>query len=218
MGDPFRTQDSPLTGAVLFQLSLPDADWFWAEVLDAIRQMTLPEKWKQVGTVTIDEAVEAAVEACRTFMPVYAIGTIFAHALTDPPANSLPCDGTTYLSADYPMLAAVLDDFYHVDASHFKTPDLRGRVILGTGTGTGLSVRSLGDSLGEETHQLTSSEMPSHSHSYQPPGTSVPVAAPGEAPVTAINLIPSSTGSAGGDGSHNNMQPSHALHYAIWAR
>lgn len=218
MADKFRTQDDPLTGVVLFQATFPDAVWFWAEVLDALRQMTLPENWEVAGTVTIDEAVEAATEVCRTLTPVHSIGVIFAHALDEAPPNSLPCDGTEYLKADYAELVAVLDSVYFSDSDHFVTPDLRGRTVIGVGTGSGLTARSLAAAGGEEAHTLTSTEMPSHSHSYQPPGTSVPVAAPGEAPVTAINIIPSSTGSAGGDGAHNNMQPYHALNYAIWAR
>lgn len=218
MADKFRTQDDPLTGVVLFQVKLPDAVWFWAEVLDALRQMTLPENWVGVGTVTTDEAVEAATEVCRNFMPIYAIGTIFPYALADAPANSLPCDGASHLRSDYPLLYELLHPFYQTDSDHFVTPDLRGRTVIGVGTGSGLTARSLGDQDGEEAHTLTTTEMPSHSHTYQPPGTSVPVAAPGEAPVTAINIIPSSTGSAGNDGAHNNMPPFHALNYAIWAR
>jgi microcystin-dependent protein len=44
------------------------------------------------------------------------------------------------------------------------TPDLRGRFILGRGSGAGLSVRTYGQTGGEETHLLTTDEMPSHSH------------------------------------------------------
>lgn len=40
------------------------------------------------------------------------------------------------------------------------TPDLRGKFILGVGSG-----RVLGDTGGEETHLLTVSELPSHTHS-----------------------------------------------------
>lgn len=59
----------------------------------------------------------------------------------------------------------------------FLTPDARGRAPLGTGSGSGLTVRALGATGGEETHTLTGAESgttshthgitdPTHSHSY----------------------------------------------------
>ncbi len=49
------------------------------------------------------------------------------------------------------------------------TPDLRGRFVLGQGTGTGLTARSLKAIGGEETHILTEGEMPKHAHSVSDP-------------------------------------------------
>ena len=51
-----------------------------------------------------------------------------------------------------------------------STPDLRGRFILATGNGAGLSPRGLGDKGGVEKHKLAVDEMPSHSHSVNDPG------------------------------------------------
>ena len=44
------------------------------------------------------------------------------------------------------------------------TPDLRGRFVLGSGSGTGLTPRSLSQTGGAETVTLTEAQMPSHSH------------------------------------------------------
>ncbi len=44
------------------------------------------------------------------------------------------------------------------------TPDLRGRFILGSGSGNGLTQRNLNDKGGEENHKITIDEMPKHHH------------------------------------------------------
>ena len=44
------------------------------------------------------------------------------------------------------------------------TPDLRGRFILGTGQGEGLSNRPFNEKGGEENHLLNDNEIPEHSH------------------------------------------------------
>lgn len=52
------------------------------------------------------------------------IGIIFLFATAAPPADSLACDGVTYLRVDYPELYAVLDPAFITDADHFVTPTL----------------------------------------------------------------------------------------------
>ncbi|MEI6342189.1 MAG: tail fiber protein [Verrucomicrobiota bacterium] len=49
--------------------------------------------------------------------------------------------------------------------SGVTTPDLRGRFILGSGDGPGLTSRPIHHTGGEEAHALTAAEIPSHSHS-----------------------------------------------------
>lgn len=44
------------------------------------------------------------------------------------------------------------------------TPDLRGRFVIATGTGTGLTTRVLGAIGGAETHILSLNEIPGHTH------------------------------------------------------
>ena len=51
-----------------------------------------------------------------------------------------------------------------------NTPDLRGRFVLGSGAGTNLTARTIGQKGGEETHTLTTNEMPSHIHGVTDPG------------------------------------------------
>jgi microcystin-dependent protein len=97
----------------------------------------------------------------------------------------------------------------------FFLPDLRGRTAVGAGQGLGLSNRVYGTPLGEEMHQLTIAEMPSHSHT----GTSI-VATSGTNFYGAGN---GNTGSnitipaQGGNQPHNTMQPSLVTNYIIKA-
>ncbi len=77
----------------------------------------------------------------------------------------LICDGRSLNRADYPELFQVIGtSFGSLDAHTFKLPDFRGRVIGQPGQGSGLTNRVFGDIVGEETHTLSSNEMPSHSH------------------------------------------------------
>jgi microcystin-dependent protein len=50
----------------------------------------------------------------------------------------------------------------------YKTPDLRGRFIVGSGTGPGLSERRVGATGGSEVHWLDPSEAPQHDHWVDP--------------------------------------------------
>ncbi|MEB3310777.1 MAG: hypothetical protein VKJ02_11140 [Snowella sp.] len=49
-------------------------------------------------------------------------------------------------------------------------PDLRGRFILGSGQGSGLTNRTRGGTGGVERHTLTVAEMPTHNHGITDPG------------------------------------------------
>jgi microcystin-dependent protein len=145
------------------------------------------------------------------------IGYIMPYITASPPANVLPCDGSSYLRVDFPELYSVLDSVFIVDSDNFVVPDLRGRTVIGAGDGSGLSSRSVGTSLGEEDHQLTESELASHSHTIPYTITTL-VLEPGEVTaLTPVPLLTQNTGDAGIDSPHNNMQPSYVLNYGVIA-
>jgi len=114
-------------------------------------------------------------------------GTIVAWKGTTPPGGWALCDGND------------------------GRPNLKGRFILGYGSGKGSSLNSTG---GSETHTLTSNEMPSHSH-YQ--GSRVKC--------TGQNCQRAGGGGGwsnvghtsvnGGSKPHNNMPPYYVLAYII---
>src|SRR6185295_14799131 len=73
----------------------------------------------------------------------------------------------------------------------FALPDLRGRVPVHVGQGPGLSNRDQGEIAGEETHILTTAEIPAHAHdiathTHSIPALPVDVKA-SSAPATGVN-------------------------------
>jgi microcystin-dependent protein len=97
--------------------------------------------------------------------------------------------------SQYPNLASLIGNKYGGDGvTTIGLPDLRGRVVIGSGTGTALTPRAQGSTVGAEQVTLTDSQLPSHVHSFPGGG---------------------STGSDGGGQPYSIMQPSMALHYII---
>ena len=137
------------------------------------------------------------------------------------------CDGRSLSRTEYSDLFAIIGtSFGSNNSTTFKLPDNRGRVMGGIGQASGLTNRHLGDSVGEETHTLTISEMPSHSHTINDPGHSHSyVNNVNDQSVNTLTTqndaadqadITQSTGTSttgitinatGGGNSHNNMQP-----------
>src|SRR5690606_34090843 len=91
----------------------------------------------------------------------------------------------------------------------FALPAQARRTLVGKGgSGTATLGNEIGDTGGAETHTLTESEMPAHTHSYNVPA----LTAQGTGGGNNINAggisAGQTTGSKGGGGAHNNMQPS----------
>jgi microcystin-dependent protein len=87
----------------------------------------------------------------------------------------------------------------------FNVPDLRGRVPLSRGQGSGLTNRTLGSTGGAETHTLVTAEIPAHTH----PATMTGFYGAGAVAWTAGPYAAGqlASGSTGGGGAHANMQP-----------
>lgn len=93
-------------------------------------------------------------------------------------------------------------------------PKALGRVLGAAGAGSGLTSRALGETVGAETHTLTESQMPSHTHTL----TGVAFAGSGPA-AFASGVVSGGTSqtmsSAGGGQAHNNMQPTVFVNFEI---
>lgn len=145
------------------------------------------------------------------------VGTIIAWANPLPPSKYIFCDGTVYPVGDYPVLAALLGAAFGGDGvTTFGVPDLRGRCVIGSGTGPGLSPRAFSLLDGEENHQLSEAELAAHSHDYTKADGTVQVTNDPEQIGVLQTSSGDSTQASGGDSPHNNMQPFCVLSYVIY--
>lgn len=156
------------------------------------------------------------------------------------PFGWLLCDGTVYAQAAFPNLFAAIGSTWNIGgegAGNFRVPDFRGRVTMGAGQGAGLTNRVLATLLGEETHLLVNSEVPTlidpgHGHNIRgvalnsndnsvclngagANGIDAGSTHPGSDTYLTVNangvrwIATAGTGiSYGGGGSHNIIQPS----------
>src|SRR6266436_2064689 len=99
-----------------------------------------------------------------TWQRVLPSGIVLPFGGASPPAGWLLADGTSYPTATYPDLFAVLGYTYGGSGANFNVPDMRGRTVVGAGAGAGLTNRPLGGTVGEESHALTIPELASHTH------------------------------------------------------
>jgi microcystin-dependent protein len=113
----------------------------------------------------------------------------------------LLCDGRTVLRSDYADLFRIIGtSFGSTNSTNFRIPDATGKVIgaVGNAGNAGDVTHELGDVVGAENITLSSSQIPSHSHSGTSQASSTGITSSG----TTNN---STTGvSVNSDGSHSH--------------
>lgn len=202
-------------------------------VLGALWQLLAPQTWQVANETERQQALDRAYQLLWQFQqecPLIPPGVIVAYGADTAPDEWLLCNGQAVSRTTYAALFAAIGATYGAGdgTTTFNLPDLRGRVPMGNGTGSGLTPRMLGDEIGEETHTLTNTEAPNHSHSdsghthTEIIATSVLINGGIEAPAASAIPSPGLTGtgfanlsSSGGNGAHNNVQPSSVVNFII---
>lgn len=138
-------------------------------------------------------------------------GCVFDYCGSSVPAGYLECDGSAISRTTYATLfAAISTVFGSGDGSTtFNLPDTRRKVRVGKGgTGTATLANTTGSTGGAETHTLTVTEIPAHTHTYTRPNYLSTYDSSLAAQGSNNSTAGVATSSTGGDGAHNNMQPS----------
>lgn len=189
---------------------------------------TADSGWRMFDDGTIGDASSGASYANVAALALFTL--LFASPFTDANCPLLTSSGSA-------TTRVLQTDAATAWAAHCRIslPKTLGRALGMAGTGSGLTSRVAGATVGEETHLLSTPEIPSHTHvnTLTDPGhnhtySQTPNAAgagTGGAG-TPINFTTSNTSTnttgititnanAGGGGAHNNMQPTTFLNAMV---
>lgn len=120
------------------------------------------------GSFTAASAALATTNAnlATASLSIVPVGGTILWPSASIPTGWLLCNGQAISRATFAALFTLLGTGWGTGdgSTTFNIPDMRGRVPIGSGTGTGLTARALAGILGEELHQLLDTEMSSHTH------------------------------------------------------
>jgi microcystin-dependent protein len=167
------------------------------------------------------------------------IGEFMIFAGNFAPKGWALCDGQLLSISENTPLFALIGTFYGGNGTtNFALPDMRGRLSVHQGQGSGLSPYQVGQKGGEEDHTLLTAEAPSHTHAVNAhnngntggvstPGAGVvmgsPYAVEANSPAVPIYSTDAPTltmsggmvGQTGGSVPHNNLMPYLTLNWCI---
>lgn len=155
------------------------------------------------------------------------LSEIQVFAFTFAPRGWSFCNGASLPISQNQALFALLGTTYGGNGTTtFNLPNLQGRVAMGTGNG-----HTLGETGGQESHTLTTTEMPAHVHVVQAdaklgnanafnpqsayPADTSPVLAYSGGSANMVAMSPAMVGNTGLSQPHENRQPFLTLNYCI---
>ncbi len=157
------------------------------------------------------------------------IGQINIFGFSFAPIGWAKCNGQILNINGNTALFSLLSNYYGGNGTTtFALPDFRGRIPVHMGQGSGLSNYIIGETTGDESIILQSSEIPSHTHSIginsgigttPNPSNSYPaqnaegIGAYADTPNLLLNS--SAVGDTGSGNAHNNIQPVLSINFCI---
>jgi microcystin-dependent protein len=116
---------------------------------------------------TVKEGIAVADDNVVGGYPLIPVGGLMPYAGATSPEGWLLCDGTAINRTTYANLFALIGTTYGSGngTTTFNVPDMRSRMPIGAGAGTGLTSRALAATGGAESVVIASGNLPTHTHS-----------------------------------------------------
>lgn len=156
------------------------------------------------------------------------IGEIRMFAGNFAPLGWMFCEGQLLPISENETLFNLIGTTYGGDGqTTFALPDLRGRLPIHQGQGTGLSNHVIGEQGGAESVALTINQLPAHPHAVQAtsadadrrnPKMALPARPPEAAFTPSGTIAPMASATveaAGGGQAHTNLQPALCVNFII---
>lgn len=220
------TPNADMVNSGCIRIIVPDDPTMMVAFWGAFLLLTRESNWEQHGTMTPKQTADRfqayfnrSQAMSRTVCKM--IGEIFMWSGDVAPDGCLLCHGQALLIDDYPELFNVVGHKFGFSGSlSFVLPDLRIKFALGATDSISQPQYALAQTGGEETHQLTETELANHSHGGI--HTHVPALVDVTTPIYVVDAphplgMTTDTASRGGDTPHNNMPPFLCLHFCIVA-
>lgn len=177
---------------------------------ELVAQLVRDNEWVEIGD-SVEDVVTASWLALQSWYAGHMIGQI-THFVSAAPPGWLEFDGNTYANDDYPELSAKLPSSW-LAGENFTLPDVQDTFLSGAGSGG-----AIGATGGNNSHVLTTNEIPAHSHGYTFPVLGAVIVNVG-APVPSVTAVTPATptGSSGSGQAHENRPAFLTLVLAVYA-
>lgn len=151
---------------------------------------------------TVKEGIAVADDNSAGGYPLIPVGGLMPYAGSTSPEGWLLCDGTAINRTTYANLFALIGTTYGSGngTTTFNVPDMRSRMPIGAGAGTGLTSRALAATGGAESVVIASGNLPTHVHSIAHDHASV--TSGGQSAGHTHSIDPPETGSTVGSADH----------------